>query len=76
MLVLLAACRMPALRNLIGIDVLSAGDHLMQLFESWQKVLGEPSSPSVDQSVRIIREADRFIREVYGREPKVVFRML
>ena len=66
MLVLLAAVRIPSLRDLIGPEVLAAGDHLRQLLEGWQVVLGEPSSPSVDQSVRIIGKADRFIREVYG----------
>jgi hypothetical protein len=66
MLVLLAACRTPSLRNLISPEILLAGDHLKQLLEGWQKVSGDPSSPSVDQSVRIIGEADRFIRQVYG----------
>jgi hypothetical protein len=65
MLVLLAACRVPALKALIGLEVLTAGDHLKQLLESWQQIMGEPSSPSVDQSIRVIAEADRFIREVY-----------
>lgn len=66
MLVLLAACRIPALRNLIGPEVLNAGAHLVELLEGWQLVSGGPGSPSVDQSVRIIREADKFIREVYA----------
>lgn len=65
MLVLLAACRVPSLQSLIGPEVLLAGDHLRQLLEGWQQVCGGPASPSVDQSVRIIGEADRFIREVY-----------
>ncbi|EEY20357.1 C6 zinc finger domain-containing protein [Verticillium alfalfae VaMs.102] len=65
MLVLLAACRVPALRELIGSEILSAGEHLRQLLEGWQEVMGEPASPSVEQSVRIIAEADRFIRQVY-----------
>ena len=66
MLVLLAACRVPSLRGLIGPEVLKAGDHLKQLLQRWQKVSGGPASPSVDQSVRIIGEADMFIRHVYG----------
>lgn len=70
MLVLLAACRMPALRGLIGPDVLLAGDHLMNLFESWETVSGEPTSPSISQSVRVIKESARFIGEVYGRESR------
>lgn len=75
MLVLLAACRMPALRGLIGPDVLAAGNHLRQLLHGWQQVSGDPSSPSVDQSVRIIGEADRFIRQVYASgEPFLLVR--
>ncbi|KAG7147425.1 multidrug resistance regulator 2 like protein [Verticillium longisporum] len=65
MLVLLAACRVPALRELIGSEILSAGEHLRQVLEGWQEVMGDPASPSVEQSVRIIAEADRFIRQVY-----------
>ncbi|KAK4176513.1 hypothetical protein QBC36DRAFT_187313 [Triangularia setosa] len=68
MLVLLAACQIPSLRNLIGPEVLAAGDHLTQLLERWQEVSGGPISPSVDQSVRIIKEADRFIRDVYAAD--------
>jgi hypothetical protein len=66
MLVLLAACRMPTLRSLIGPEVLAAGTHLRQLLHGWRQVAGGPSSPSVDQSVGIIGEADRFIGKVYG----------
>ncbi|KAK3947841.1 hypothetical protein QBC32DRAFT_374004 [Pseudoneurospora amorphoporcata] len=69
MLVLLAACRIPSLKNLIRPEILQAGSHLMELLVGWQKVQGEPSSPSVDQSVQIIQEAEGFIRQVYtGRE--------
>jgi hypothetical protein len=71
MLVLLAACRMPALRNLIGPKVLVAGDHLINLFECWQRVWGDSSSPSINQSVRVIRESARFIGEVYERESRI-----
>lgn len=73
MLVLLAACRMPALRNLIGSEVLLAGDHLMHLFEDWQRISGDPSSPSINQSVRVIRESARFIGEVYGQDSEAGF---
>lgn len=65
MLVLLAAIRIPSLKRLIGPEVLAAGNHLRGLLEEWQSVLGDPRSPSVDQSVRIIVEADRFIKEAY-----------
>ena len=66
MLVILAACRIPSLRTLIAPEVLAAGDHLKQLLEGWQGIAGDPASPSVHQSVRIIGEADRFIQQVYG----------
>jgi hypothetical protein len=65
MLVLLAACRVPSLRRLVETSVTSAGYHLDALLQKWQAVLGEPSCPSVDQSRRIINEADRFIQETY-----------
>ena len=65
MLVLLAACRVPSLRSLIGPEVLAAGSHLRQLFEQWQVTSGNPNSPSVDQSVRMIGDVELFIRQVY-----------
>nr|XP_036577638.1 C6 zinc finger domain-containing protein [Colletotrichum truncatum]KAF6784672.1 C6 zinc finger domain-containing protein [Colletotrichum truncatum] len=65
MLVLLAACRISALKDMIGPEVLRTGDHLKQLLQGWQAVMGEPTSPSVDQSIRMIGDADRFIQEVY-----------
>lgn len=66
MLVLLAASRVPSLRGVIGPELLSAGDHLRGLLTSWQQVSGEPSSPSVDQSVGIICAADEFIKQVFA----------
>ncbi|KND92834.1 hypothetical protein TOPH_02821 [Tolypocladium ophioglossoides CBS 100239] len=70
MLVLLAACRVPSLRSLIGPDVLMAGDHLRQLLQSWQRLTYGPRSPSVDQGIRIIHEADKFIKEGYLPMPR------
>lgn len=69
MLVLLAACRVRHLRDLIGHEATSAGDHLQQLLQSWQELSGGPSSPSVAQSVRIIGAADKFIKEILNRSP-------
>ncbi|KAI3397163.1 hypothetical protein diail_11137 [Diaporthe ilicicola] len=66
MLVLLAASRVPSLRGVIGPDLLTAGAHLKGLLTSWQRVSGGPSSPSVDQAVRIICEADEFISQVFA----------
>lgn len=68
MLVLLAACRIPSLKTLIGPEILQAGSHLRELLVGWQKVQGEPRSPSVDQSVHIIHEAEKFTRQVYAGE--------
>lgn len=63
MLQLLAACKIPSLRNIIGSEIFSAGDHLIQLLQGWQELVGGPPSPSVDQSIRIIGAADRFIKD-------------
>jgi len=65
MLVLLAASRVPALRQLVGKDVLAAGPHLKGLLEGWLKVSGKPGSPSVEQSLRIIAEVSGFIEDEY-----------
>jgi hypothetical protein len=65
MLVLLAACGVPTLRDLISEDILDAGDHLTTMLEGWQKLVGIPVSPSVSQSSWIIYAADRFIKEAY-----------
>lgn len=70
MLVLLAACRVPSLRSLIDPDVLTAGDHLKQLLQGWQRIVGGSRSPSVEQSIRIIHEADKFIRDAYLPSPR------
>lgn len=66
MLVLLAASKIPSLRDLIRPEVFSAGDHLIRLFEEWQELLGGPPSPSVAQSIRIIDSADRFIKDSFA----------
>jgi hypothetical protein len=68
MLILLAACRLPSLRQVIGKDVLRTGHHLQQLIQRWIKVCGDPSSPSVDQSLRIISEVTGFIEQEYYSE--------
>ncbi|KAI6638897.1 hypothetical protein MCOR08_002355 [Pyricularia oryzae] len=72
MCLLLAACRTPALRDMLAArDVLACGRHLGRLFESWTAAMGGQRSPSIEQSVRIIAEADRFIRELYGSDMRV-----
>lgn len=66
MLVLLAASRIPSLRGVIGPELLTAGGHLRQLLTDWQCISGGPSSPSVDQSLKVIHEADEFIKKVFA----------
>lgn len=66
MLILLASSRIPALKGVLGPEMLTAGDHLRQLLTGWQRVAGQPSSPSVDQSVKVIGEADEFIKQVFA----------
>jgi hypothetical protein len=65
MLVLLAACRLGALRQLLGKEVLMAGPHLKQLIKGWIDVSGDPASPSVDQSLRIISEVTSLMENEY-----------
>lgn len=65
MLMLLAACRVTDLRGLLGPEVLVAGEHLQTLLEGWQAFMGNPRSPSVEQSMKLIADADRLIKQVY-----------
>ena len=65
MLVLLAACKVPVLKDLIGPEVFGAGEHLRQRLQGWQKVMGNPASPSVEQSLRLIADVDQLIQHVY-----------
>lgn len=66
MLMLLAACRVSGLRELLGPEVLAAGEHLQRLLGSWQVFMGSPGSPSVEQSLKLIADADRLMRHVYS----------
>jgi transcription factor-like protein len=65
MLMLLAACRVTDLQALLGPEVLVAGEHLQTLLERWQAFMGNPRSPSVEQSMKLIADADRLIKQVY-----------
>lgn len=71
MLILLAACRVPCLRELIGPEVFQAGDHVYYLFQNWQLLAAVPISPTIDQSMHIIREASSLIKETYYSESLV-----
>jgi len=68
MLVLLAACRLGALRQLMGKEILTAGPHLKRLIQGWIDVTGDVASPSVDQSLRIIFEVTALIEREYYSE--------
>jgi hypothetical protein len=65
MLILLAACRIPSLRERMGSEVTTLGSFLKQLIEPWMRVPGEFISPSVEQSLRMICEVDGFIKQKY-----------
>jgi hypothetical protein len=68
MLVLLVACRVPVLRQLVGQEVLIAAPHLKQLIQNWNRIAEQPISPSIEQSLRLIGEIDGFIRQEYQGE--------
>lgn len=65
MLMLLAACRVRSLCELIGNEALVAGGHLQTLLGSWQMLIGGVPSPSVEQSIWLIADIDRLIKAVY-----------
>lgn len=65
MLILLAAYRLPVLRQLIGEEVLRAGTHLQRCIQNWSEALGQPNSPSVDQSLMMICAIDNIIQQEY-----------
>jgi hypothetical protein len=65
MLILLAASRLPYLRNLISADVLTIGAHLQTLIKRWVHIPGEHLSPSIEQSLRMISEIDVFLHQEF-----------
>ena len=56
MLILLAACRVPPLRERMGAEVTTLGPLLKELISQWMHVPGDAISPSVEQSLRMICE--------------------
>jgi len=69
MLILLVACRLPVLRQLVGEEVLIAASHLKKLIQNWTESSGPPNSPSIDQSLRLISEIDGLIQQEFqGKE--------
>ncbi|KAF2217680.1 hypothetical protein CERZMDRAFT_92335 [Cercospora zeae-maydis SCOH1-5] len=67
MLLLLAASRIPALKERLDSQTLDAGKHLAQLIEPWTHVHGGAVSPSVRQSLRMIGEVDALLHAEHGR---------
>ncbi|KAM5369400.1 hypothetical protein ACJZ2D_009014 [Fusarium nematophilum] len=65
MLILLAACQVPALKEFIGPRATQVGDHLQGLFNHWREISFGVDSPSVDRSLWLIQQADRYIKESY-----------
>ncbi|KAA8566472.1 hypothetical protein EYC84_009034 [Monilinia fructicola] len=69
MLILLAASRVPYLRNLLGQDVTNIGSHLQTLIKRWVQIPGDIRSPSIEQSLRMIGEIDVFLhQEVHSKK--------
>lgn len=61
-LLLLAACRVPALKTRISVEVATVGEHLIPLIQVWMAIHGNDVSPSVMQSVEMIRKVDVLIK--------------
>jgi hypothetical protein len=62
MLILLAASRVPSLKDRLGSEIITLGPHLTQLIEPWMVSPGSSISPSVDQSLRLINEVTGFLK--------------
>jgi hypothetical protein len=69
MLILLAASRVPALRKRLPPSVREVGRHLVTLIEPWMSV-HSPTSPSVEQSLRMIGEVDRLLQTELQRSDR------
>lgn len=64
MLIILAAAQAPALRDSVRESGPVAGKHLLPLLDEWGQILDNHSSPSVEQSVYIIREVSRYLEDL------------
>lgn len=62
MLVLLAGCRVPGVKQHIRSGVTILGPHLQSLLSKWITVPGEVPSPSVQQAIRWIEVTDELIQ--------------
>lgn len=63
MLVLLAAFQRPQLRDRLSTRIKGLGSHLVQLIEPWMRLPGDACSPSVEQSLELIREVESYIEQ-------------
>lgn len=68
MLILLAASRVPSLRELMRTEATTVGDHLQQLLHRWSQVPSNSQSPSVAQSLQMIWDIHGFIQQEYNQE--------
>ncbi|KAF5024443.1 hypothetical protein F66182_3529 [Fusarium sp. NRRL 66182] len=62
-LILLAAYQVPALKEYISSRVTLVASHLEKLFCHWREASFGVDSPSVDRSLWLIRQADRYIKD-------------
>ena len=67
MLLLLAASRIPALKQRLDSRILEAGSHLTCLIEPWMH-LHDPVSPSVRQSLRMIGEVNTLLHAEFEQD--------
>lgn len=65
MLLLLAASRIPELKDRLYPRVLRTGPHLSNLLGPWPQLHGEQISPSVEQSLRMISDIDELLQKEF-----------
>lgn len=70
MLLLLAASRIPALKQRLDSRVLEAGNHLTRLIQPWLHLHGHHVSPSVRQSLRMIGEVSTLLHAEYEQDSR------
>ncbi|KAL2841743.1 hypothetical protein BJY01DRAFT_7402 [Aspergillus pseudoustus] len=64
MLILLAAASNVHLKSLIPDGVLAAGKRLVHLYQEWESAMGGPSSPTVEQNMRLIGHIDVYLNHM------------
>jgi hypothetical protein len=63
MLILLAARRVPALRDTVLVHIAALADSLSKMIEPWLAIHTSEPSPSVQQSLWLIREVGAIARD-------------